>query len=135
MGWQEYSKLNPGLRDIAFQLPLDTPSRVVGLAREANEDFWMTEFGDDGKAQIAKKYSGKDTLIEEKKGAELAKPDAFPPPFEYYLMMVEDKQLAHVKPLEEVRDEIEKELVLQERSRLRTKWIDRLKEKSFVRYF
>ena len=52
----------------------------------------------------------------------------------YYLMLVEDKSAAHTKILSEVRDEIEKNLQLQEEQRLRKQWIDRLKAKSFVKY-
>ena len=52
-----------------------------------------------------------------------------------YLMLVEDRRAAHTKTLGEVRDEIEKTLLVQERARLQKKWIDRLKNKSFVRYF
>jgi len=52
-----------------------------------------------------------------------------------FLMLVEDKRAAHIKTLAEVRDEIEKTLKAQEQARLRKKWIDRLKNKSFVRYF
>lgn len=52
-----------------------------------------------------------------------------------WLLMVEDYQPAHIRPLAEVRDEIEKELIAQERNRLQKKWVDRLKAKSFVRYF
>jgi peptidyl-prolyl cis-trans isomerase SurA len=52
-----------------------------------------------------------------------------------YLMLVEDKRPAHVKALNEVRDEIENTLMTQERSRLRSAWIDRLKKKTFIRYF
>jgi peptidyl-prolyl cis-trans isomerase SurA len=52
-----------------------------------------------------------------------------------FIMMVEDSRPAHVKPLLEVRDEIEKNLLLQERERLHKKWIDRLRDKSFIRYF
>ena len=52
-----------------------------------------------------------------------------------WLMEVEDARTAHVKPLSEVRDEIEKTLVSAERARLRKKWIDRLKTKTFVRTF
>jgi peptidyl-prolyl cis-trans isomerase SurA len=52
-----------------------------------------------------------------------------------FIMLVEDMRTAHVKPLVEVRDEIEKNLVTQERARLQDKWIDRLRSKSFVRYF
>jgi parvulin-like peptidyl-prolyl isomerase len=149
-GWIEQTKLNKGLGSIAFSLPINQPSKVIGVAREANDDYWIIEYGEDGKPVLARKYTtviarkssgGKEEevkeekLIEEKTGAALAAPDALPMPAEYYVMMVEEKQIAHTKPLEEVRDEIEKELILQERSTLRKKWIERLKQKSFVRYF
>ncbi|MCL5097314.1 MAG: peptidyl-prolyl cis-trans isomerase [Candidatus Omnitrophica bacterium] len=52
-----------------------------------------------------------------------------------YIMLVEDARLAHTKPLNEVRDEIEKTLLAQEQQRLQKQWIDRLKRKAFVRYF
>ncbi len=52
-----------------------------------------------------------------------------------YLMLVEDAQPAHTKPLTEVRSEIEKTLIGQERDRLVKKWIDSLESKTFVRYF
>lgn len=52
-----------------------------------------------------------------------------------FLMLVEEKRAAHVRPLSEVRDEIEKLLIAQERARLQKQWIDRLRAKSFVRYF
>ena len=52
-----------------------------------------------------------------------------------YIMLVESKRAAHVRPLEEVRDEIEATLEREERARLTKKWIDGLKEKAFIRYF
>lgn len=52
-----------------------------------------------------------------------------------YLIQVDDVRPAHVRPLDEVREEIENTLKTQESARLRKKWIDRLKNKSFVRYF
>lgn len=52
-----------------------------------------------------------------------------------YLMLVEDKHPAHLKSLGEVRDQIERDLLLQERSRLEKQWIERLKKKTFVRLF
>jgi peptidyl-prolyl cis-trans isomerase SurA len=52
-----------------------------------------------------------------------------------YLMLVEDSRSAHVRPINEVRDEIEKNLVAEERARLEKKWIDRLRSKSFIRSF
>ncbi len=52
-----------------------------------------------------------------------------------WILFVEEYQPPHVKPLVDVRDEIEKELLAQERDRLQKKWVDRLKTKAFVRYF
>jgi parvulin-like peptidyl-prolyl isomerase len=52
-----------------------------------------------------------------------------------YLMLVEDTRTSHFKNLSEVRDQIDKELLEQERNRLEKQWIERLKKKTFVRYF
>jgi peptidyl-prolyl cis-trans isomerase SurA len=52
-----------------------------------------------------------------------------------YIIKVEEKKPAHVKPLHDVREEIERDLVVQERDRLEKQWIERLKKKTFVRYF
>jgi parvulin-like peptidyl-prolyl isomerase len=52
-----------------------------------------------------------------------------------YLIQVEEVKAAHVKPLADVREEIEKTLKVSEQGRLKSKWIDRLKAKSFIRYF
>lgn len=52
-----------------------------------------------------------------------------------YLMLVEQKRPAHVRPLSEVRDDIEATLRTQEQSRLEKQWIGKLKKKTFIRYF
>jgi parvulin-like peptidyl-prolyl isomerase len=52
-----------------------------------------------------------------------------------YLMRAEEVRHAHVKPLAEVREVIERTLAAQEHDRAYKKWIDRLKAKCFVRYF
>ena len=52
-----------------------------------------------------------------------------------YLMLVEQKRPAHVRPLSEVRDDIEATLRTQEQSRLEKQWIGELKKKSFIRQF
>lgn len=52
-----------------------------------------------------------------------------------YLIHVEEVRPAHVKPLTEVRAEIEKTLEAEDRRRLRKDWIERLKNKSFISYF
>lgn len=52
-----------------------------------------------------------------------------------YIMLVEDLRTAHVKPITEVREEIEATLRTTERTRLQKEWLERLRKKSFVRYF
>ena len=56
-------------------------------------------------------------------------------PGAFYILQVQDKQEAHVRPLPEVRDEIEKLLLAKERTRLQQAWIDKLKKKTFIRLF
>lgn len=52
-----------------------------------------------------------------------------------YLMLVEQTRPAHVRPLSEIRDEIEKSLRTEEQARIQKQWIDSLKKKTFIRYF
>lgn len=52
-----------------------------------------------------------------------------------YLMLVEEAKSNHVRPLGEVRDDIEKNLLVEERARLDKQYTDKLKKKTFVRYF
>jgi parvulin-like peptidyl-prolyl isomerase len=52
-----------------------------------------------------------------------------------YLLQIDDARPAHVKSLSEVRDEIERTLKAEENTRLRKKWIERLKNKSFIWYY
>ncbi len=52
-----------------------------------------------------------------------------------YLMLVEDRKAPHLKPLADVRDDIEKSLQLQEQSRLAKQWIAGLNKKTYIRYF
>lgn len=52
-----------------------------------------------------------------------------------YIIKVDDARAAHVRPLSDVRTEIEQTLKAEERSRLRSQWIERLKRKSFIEYY
>jgi peptidyl-prolyl cis-trans isomerase SurA len=53
----------------------------------------------------------------------------------YYLMLVEEVKLDHTRPLAEVRDDIEKNLLVTERARLARIYTDKLKAKTFIRHF
>ena len=135
-GWVEKTKLNRGLADIAFSLPTGKTSGVVGFASQGTEAYWIYLYDQSGQISSVRKYTSKDVFIEEKKldGA-LGADAALPPPERFYLMLVEDRKEAHTRPLPEVQDQIEKDLLVQEHERLRRKWLDRLKNKAFVRYF
>jgi parvulin-like peptidyl-prolyl isomerase len=52
-----------------------------------------------------------------------------------YLMLVEQARPAHVKPLNEVRDDVELTLRTQAQKQLEQQWIERLKKKTFIRLF
>ncbi len=51
----------------------------------------------------------------------------------YYIMMVDAKKNATVKPISEVRDEIERNLTQQERKRAQDRWLDSLREKAYIK--
>jgi peptidyl-prolyl cis-trans isomerase SurA len=51
----------------------------------------------------------------------------------FYIMLVEAKKSAAVKPIAEVRDEIEKNLIQQERMKTQQRWIDSLRAKAYIK--
>jgi len=51
----------------------------------------------------------------------------------YYILMVEAKKNASVKPITDVRDEIEKNLIQQERLKTQQRWIDSLRAKAYIK--
>ncbi len=52
-----------------------------------------------------------------------------------FIVQLEDRRPAHYRPLSDLRDEIERTLMAQDRSEKRKQWIARLKKKTFFRYF
>jgi peptidyl-prolyl cis-trans isomerase SurA len=61
--------------------------------------------------------------------------DVIDTPDACYLMLVEQTRPAHVKPLSEVRNDIETTLRTQQQARLEKQWIDSLKKKTFILIF
>ena len=51
----------------------------------------------------------------------------------YYILMVEAKKNASVKPISDVREEIEKNLIQQERMRTQQRWLDTLRQKAYIK--
>jgi parvulin-like peptidyl-prolyl isomerase len=52
-----------------------------------------------------------------------------------FLVRLEERDSAHIKPLGDVRDEVERILIGREKDRLREKWISRLRAKTFIQSF
>ncbi len=59
--------------------------------------------------------------------------DIIETPDEFFLLLVEGRRTASVRPFEEVRDEIEKELAREEEERLYRRWITMLRDRHTVR--
>lgn len=51
----------------------------------------------------------------------------------YYIMMVESRKPARTKPLQEVKAEIEQNLMQQERSKAQDRWLETLRKTAFIR--
>ena len=51
----------------------------------------------------------------------------------YYIMMVDAKRSAAVKPIGDVREEIEKNLIQQERSKAQQRWLETLRQKAYIK--
>ena len=108
-------------------------------SRSAGDDYWVCDY-ENGRPVAGRHYatdpvSKKESLVEEKQFSTAVAAADLPAPQEFYLMQVEDKRAAHYKPLNTVRDQIEKDFLDQEQRRLKKQWIERLKKKTFVRYF
>lgn len=138
-GWKQDSQLRRGLWEVASALSTGVCSRVISMSSiPAEGTYWVGQFDDKGEFLSARRFNerDKDAFVEEvTQRSEQAAKLKVPSPQVFYLMSAEDKQVARTRTLVEVRDEIERELLLQERARLQKKWIERLRTKSFVRYF
>lgn len=56
-------------------------------------------------------------------------------PESLHILYVEEAKPEHIKPLADVRDDIQQKLRIDERHRLYDRWVTRLKHKAYVRYF
>ncbi len=129
--------MNKSLADTAVSLQPGQHSGV--LSRSSGDDYWVCQY-DNGAPLRARHYVAdtvlkKESMLEERRFDSAAAATNLPPPVEFYLMLVEDKQLARFKTPAEVREQIEKDLERAEQTRLEKEWISKLKKKTFVRVF
>jgi len=135
-GWFEEGKLSKGFSEISHSLDGGKHSGVFSRAPEGQDAYWIYFYDASGKITRGRKYSNKEVFLEEKQFANQIGHEGLPAqPEKFYLLRVDEKKVAHTRPLDELRDEIEKDLLTREKARLRSKWIGRLKAKSFVRRF
>lgn len=135
-GWFEEGKLSKGFSEISHNLEGGKYSGVFSRAPEGQDAYWIYFYDSSGKVTRGRKYSNKEAFLEEREFPNQIGHDGLPAqPEKFYLLRVDDKKVAHTRPLDELRDEIEKDLLVRERARLRSKWVARLKAKSFVRRF
>ena len=51
----------------------------------------------------------------------------------FYILMVDARKNAQLKPISDVREEIEKNLIQEERKKAQERWLDTLRQKSFIK--
>ncbi|MGN6553347.1 MAG: peptidylprolyl isomerase [Verrucomicrobiota bacterium] len=138
------------LRMIVINKSSDDPEQARKLADEIsakiNEGASFAEmasvYSQDSKRNQGGAWDWVETSVLRKEFAEVVGPlkpgqksGVIETPESFCLLLVDDKRPAHIKPLNDVREEIEKTLLSEERDRAQKQWNDRLKKKTFVRYF
>ena len=141
-GWARRGELFKGLSEIAFALEPGQPSRVIGYAGQP-QDYWIYQYDEAGQPTAGRHFTTdpdtkKEQLVEERSFDGPDSATNAPPADVFYLLLVEKNVPAHVRRLSEVRggpEGIEETLLREERARLQKRWVDKLKNKTFVRYF
>ena len=125
------------LADTAVSLQAGQHSGV--LSRSVGEDYWVCQYSNRvpvvGRHYQADTVLKKEILAEKREFETAAAATNLPPPMEFYIMLVEDKRPNRFKTLTEVRAQIEKDMLAQERTRLEKQWVDKLKKKTFWKFF
>lgn len=128
---EEYDPSQAAMEEILSKL--ETGSKFSDLARSYSEGTNRDQGGDMGwlteqtlRTELAKvafklKPGQTSSLITTDDG--------------YYILRVEDRRRSKVTPLSEIRDEIEKTLLQDERLHLQQNWLDGLKTRYFIKMF
>jgi parvulin-like peptidyl-prolyl isomerase len=122
-------------RELAEEIvaKLDGGDSFESMARVYSEGKEAKEGGDWG-------WIGKDVLRKELNAIAFAlKPGQHSRVIEttegYYILQVDDVKLAHAIPLGDVRDDIEKTLLQQQRAKMQEDWVKDLRGKAYIRLF
>jgi parvulin-like peptidyl-prolyl isomerase len=53
----------------------------------------------------------------------------------YYLLLVEERKAGVTKPLSEMREDIERKLLQEERQKMQQGWLNRLRKKAYIQIY
>lgn len=128
---EEYDPQEEVMKEILYKL--DTGSAFPEMARSYSEGPKREEGGDFG-------WVTRETLRPEIRDAAFKlKPGQhsriLPTDDGYYILRVEDVKRPSVQPMADVRAQIEKTLIQEERQRLQQEWMDSLRAKAFIKMF
>lgn len=128
---EEYDPQEEVMKEILYKL--DTGSSFAELARSYSEGPKREDGGDFG-------WVTRDTLRPEiREDAFKLKPGQnsriLTTDDGYYILRVEDVKHSSVQAMADVRAQIEKTLIQEERQRLQQEWIDSLRSKAFIKMF
>ncbi len=127
------------LKEEQRQLAIRARGRILAgedfadVAREVSQDSKAADGGDWGWREPSDFSSDLRTALDKLPTGDVS--DIIETPGAFYLAIVEGREAAHVRSLEDVRPEIERALRQAEAERLYTRWIERLKKKYFVQVF
>lgn len=117
----------------AILLRARSGERFEDLAKEYSEDSRRAKGGDWGwqkRSDLKPEFS--DPLFALKKGDTT---DPIMTPEGCFLLYVEDRKYAGIQPLEQVRDQVERILVVQMTRESEEKWLERLRRDGYVKHF
>jgi parvulin-like peptidyl-prolyl isomerase len=100
------------------------------MAKSYSEGSQRPEGGETGWQEVAKLNKVLAEALAKLKPGEMS--GVIESPEACFLVQLEERRPARVRPLSEMRADIEKTLVVQERNRLMVRWINRLKRKTFI---
>ena len=103
------------------------------MARVYSEGSQRSEGGEAGWQEVSVLNKALVAALDKLKPGDIS--DVIETPQACFIMQLEERRPAHYRPLSELRDDIEHTLMAEESGRLRDKWINRLKKKTYVAYF
>ncbi len=128
---EEYDPQEEVMKEILYKL--DTGSSFAEMARTYSEGPKREDGGDFGwVTQETLRPEIRDAAFKLKPGQHsriLTTDDG------YYILRVEDVKRSSVQSMSDVRAQIEKTLIQEERQRLQQEWIDSLRSKAFIKMF